>query len=253
MLLPTAEPFLRIGPAPLGIVLIHGFTGTPKEMRGLGEALAAQGFPVLGVRLAGHATRIEDMVRMRYTDWMADVEDGYHLMRGIREQVALVGLSMGGALSLLMASRLDVTAVVALSTPFELPRQVPDWVLRLLAWTHPYLPKSKDGPGSGWFDQEAWKEHVSYPYNPARSVLELKCLLQAMRNELPRVHVPVLLMHSKQDTYVPPEHMEKIYERLGSRHKEKRWLEHAGHVITEDRTRAEVYEVVREFFGRVVV
>jgi carboxylesterase len=245
------EPFLQIGPAPLGVVLIHGFTGTPKEMRGLGESLAARGFSVLGIRLAGHATRIEDMARMRYTDWMADVQDGYALMHNIREKVALVGLSMGGALSLTMACRLEVAAVAALSTPFELPRPVSDWTLRLLSWIHPYLPKGKEQPGSDWFDPQAWKEHVSYPYNPARSILELKRLLEEMRNALPQVRAPVLLMHSRQDTYVPPEHMEKIYERLGSAHRQKRWVENAGHVITEDRTRAEVYEAVAGFLSEV--
>ncbi|MEJ5241335.1 MAG: alpha/beta fold hydrolase [Anaerolineales bacterium] len=252
MLIPTAEPFLRLGNAPLGVVLIHGFTGAPKEMRGLGEALAARGFSVLGVRLAGHATRMEDMVRMRYTDWMAGVEDGYHLLRGVVPNVALVGLSMGGALALLMATRLEVVAVAALATPFDLPRQAPDGMLRLLAVLHPYLPKSKDGPASGWFDTEAWKEHVAYSHNPARAILELKRLLAEMRAALPQVRVPTLLMHSRQDTYVPPEHMERIYAALGTVNKEKIWLENAGHVITEDRTRTEVYAAVGGFLQRVL-
>ncbi len=251
MLIQTAEPFLRVGSAPLGVVLIHGFTGAPKEMRGLGEALAAQGFSVLGMRLAGHATRMEDMVRMRYTDWVASVEDGYHLLRGVAPKVALVGLSMGGVLALLMSTRLDVVAVAALATPFELPRRVPDGILRLLSLVHPYLPKSKDGPASGWFDPEAWKEHVAYSHNPARSILELKHLLAEMRAALPQVRVPTLLMHARQDTYVPPEHMERIYAALGTEHKEKVWLENAGHVITEDRTRAEVYAAVSDFLQRV--
>ena len=72
----------------------------------MGEYLNAQGYTCLGVRLAGHATSPEDMIRSRYTDWIASVEDGYHLLRGVADQIFLVGLSMGGVLSLLMSTRL---------------------------------------------------------------------------------------------------------------------------------------------------
>src|SRR5512142_687356 len=114
----TAEPFLLPG-SRTGCLLIHGFTGTPKEMRWMGEHLAKQGFSVLGVRLAGHATRLEDMPRSRWTDWAASVEDGYHLLSGLADRIYLVGLSMGAALSLLMSTRLDVKGVVAISTPWR--------------------------------------------------------------------------------------------------------------------------------------
>ncbi len=69
-LIPTAEPFVFPG-GPVGCLLVHGFTGTPKEMRWLGEYLAGQGHTVLGVRLAGHATQPEDMIRARWWDWAA--------------------------------------------------------------------------------------------------------------------------------------------------------------------------------------
>ena len=78
----TAEPFFIPG-GPVGCVLVHGFTGSPKEMRMLGEYLHQQGHSVFGVRLAGHATTMEDMIRSRRQDWLASVEDGYHLP-GIR-------------------------------------------------------------------------------------------------------------------------------------------------------------------------
>ena len=79
-LIPTAEPFFFIGDSSKpACLLIHGFTGTPKEMRWMGEYLNQQGYTCLAVRLAGHATNPEDMIRSRYTDWIASVEDSYHL------------------------------------------------------------------------------------------------------------------------------------------------------------------------------
>src|SRR3974377_2317290 len=76
---PPAEPFFFPG-GPTGCLLVHGFTGAPKEMRWLGEYLAGQGHTVLGVRLAAHATRPEDMHRASWQDWVASVEDGWNLL-----------------------------------------------------------------------------------------------------------------------------------------------------------------------------
>ena len=84
----TAEPFLLPG-SKTGCLLIHGFTGAPKEMRWMGDYLSQQRYSVLGIRLAGHATRPEDMIRSRSVDWIASVEDGYQLLRGLADHILL--------------------------------------------------------------------------------------------------------------------------------------------------------------------
>ena len=217
----------------------------------MGEYLSQQGFPSLGIRLAGHATRPEDMIRSRYTDWMASVEDGYHLLRGVTDRIYLVGLSMGGILSLLMSTKLDVAGVVAMSTPYRLPFDYPAWVMRLFSKIVPYQPKGKEEPGASWFDNEAYAEHISYPQNPVRSAGELQLLAKEMRVALPKVDVPVLLIHSKNDTYVLPENMEHIYADLGTSDKTKLYITEAGHVVTRDAARDQVFEAASEFIRRV--
>ncbi len=246
----TAEPFLFPG-SRTGCLLIHGFTGAPKEMRWMGEALAAQGYSVLGIRLAGHATRPDDMIRSRRADWIASVEDGYHILGGLADRIYLVGLSMGGVLSLLMSTRLAVKGVVAISTPLQMPR---DWRLNyigLLSKLWPYAPKSKLPPGSGWFDKEAWKDHVSYPQNPVRSIAELQGLLADLRAALLEVHVPVLLIHSQDDNYVLPENLDGIYGALVNVSDKTRLLVNgSGHVVTRDAARHQVFDAVVEFIRR---
>ena len=217
----------------------------------MGEFLAEHGYTVLGVRLAGHATRPGDMIRSRYTDWLASVEDGYHLLRGAVERVMLVGLSMGGVLSLLSATRLDVNGVVAMSTPYELAHDPRLKIIRPLSFFAPYLPKTKQAPGAGWFDKEAWKDHVSYPRNPVRSIGELNRLLIEMRAALPKVRVPVLLIHSKDDQYVLPENAEKNFNALGTSDKELVWVTGSGHVVTRDAARHQVFETALKFIRRV--
>lgn len=252
MIIPTTEPFFFPGePDQPGCLLIHGFTGAPKEMRWMGEYLSKQGFPSLGIRLTGHATRPEDMIRSRYTDWMTSVEDGYHLLSGVTDRIYLVGLSMGGVLSLLMATKLDVRGVVAMSTPYQMPVNYPNWLLRLMSKFVLYQPKSGDVPGASWFDKAAYAEHFSYPQNPVRSAAEFQLLLGEMRAALPKVDVPVLLIHSKNDTYVLPENMEPIYVSLGTSDKTKLYVMEAGHVVTRDAARDQVFEAASDFIQRI--
>jgi len=252
MIVSTAEPFFFPGePGQPGCLLIHGFTGAPKEMRWMGEYLSKQGFPSLGIRLAGHATRPEDMIRSRYTDWMISVEDGYHLLSGVTDSIYLVGLSMGGVLSLLMSTKLEVCGVVAMSTPYQMPVNYPNWLLRLMSNFVSYQPKSKEVPGASWFDKAAYAEHFSYPQNPVRSAAEFQLLLDEMRVALPKVDVPVLLIHSKNDTYVLPENMEPIYARLGTSDKTKLYVTEAGHVVTRDAARDQVFEAASAFIQRI--
>ncbi len=251
-IIPTAEPFfLPTDNRKLGCLLTHGFTGAPKEMRWMGDYLHDKGYTCLGVRLAGHATHPEDMIRSRYTDWLASVEDGYHLLRGSVDHVILVGLSMGGVLSLLSAARLDVAGVAVMSTPYTLPHDPRMKYLKLISLFLPYMPKSKLPPGSGWFDQRAWQDHVSYPQNPVRSIAELNGLLAEMRAALPQVKAPTLLIHSKDDTYVLPENMERIYADLGTSDKVKAYITGSGHVIPRDAARVQAFELALDFIRRV--
>lgn len=250
-IIPTAEPFFLPGSSPIGVLLVHGFTGTPKEMRWMGEWLNREhGFACLGIRLAGHATRPEDMIRSNYADWLLSVEEGYHLLSGAAERIVLAGLSMGGVLSLTMAARLPAAGVIAMATPYGLP---PDWRLNYTEWLsklQPYLPKSNDPPGTGWFDQHAWQDHISYSQNPLRSIGELKKLLETMRAALPNVTVPALLIYSTDDRYLPlgsENSMNYIYEHLGAARKEKLLLSGSGHVLTRDAQRQTVFRVAAEF------
>ena len=253
-IIPTAEPFFFPGQgenARIGCLVTHGFTGAPKEMRGLGEYLHRQGYTVCGMRLAGHATRPADMVRSRWRDWLLSVEDGYALLQSSADRICLLGLSMGGVLSLTSAARFPVQGVVAMSTPYDLPAvSIPLWLLRLLSRFKPYMPKGKV-PGSGWFDPAAYAQHVAYPMNPVRSAVELKLLIEEMHAALPKINVPVLLIHSRDDDYVIKDSMEQIYHHLGSADKQMLWVQGGGHVITEEPTRATVYQAAADFVARV--
>ena len=251
-IIPTAEPFLFPGrPGNPGCLMIHGFTSSPKEMRWMGEYLNRQGFSALGLRVAGHATDPADLARTRLADWLASVEDGYHLLRGLTDTVFLIGLSMGSGLALVMSTRLDVRGVVAMSTPYPRRR---DTLLRFagpLSLIRPSLPKAEGGRGSGGWFGEAWKQHVAYPDYPLRSVCEMSRLMVLMRDCLPRVKVPVLLIQSRDDHPVLRDSMEKIHARLGGPGKEMLWIAGSGHTMTEEPQREQVFQSATEFIWRL--
>ncbi len=139
-----------------------------------------------------------------------------------------------------------------MSTPYKLPddprlRHI-EWISKIVS----YMPKSDEEPGASWFDKEAFKEHVSYPQNPVRSIGELNKLLGEMRAALPNLHVPVLLIHSRDDKYVLPENMEMIFADLkNAPDKTKVYITGSGHVVTRDAARQQVFDLVRDFIKRV--
>jgi carboxylesterase len=158
---------------------------------------------------------------------------------------------MGGILSLYSATKLPVNGVIAMSTPYKLPDDPRLTIARQLSAFLRYMPKNNEQPGAGWYG-DAWKDyHASYGKNPVRSIAELNMLLGEMRAALPEIKVPVLLIHSRNDEYVIKDSMDRIYADLGTQDKTKLWVEGAGHVITEEPIREQVYQAAAEFIHRV--
>lgn len=230
----------------------------------MGEYLAHFGYTILGVRLAGHATRPEDMLRTRWPDWLASVEEGYRLLESYLRtkphngnnatpRIFAMGLSMGGVLSLILASHAYQSAyplagVVGISTPYALR---PDWRMQYLELLHFFKPNVDKG-APDWHNPQAALDHVDYPTYPTRAVAELRDLLEVLRSVLPSVKAPTLLVHSRDDRGVLPENMAQIYEHLGSQQKEMFWVENSGHVVVREPPREIVFERVINFIEAVV-
>lgn len=248
LLMPGAEPFYFPG-GRTGCLLIHGFTGTPREMLFLGRHLAGEGHTVLGVRLFAHATRQEDMLRARWRDWLASSEDGYHLLADACDRVVVIGLSMGGILSLLLAAQIPVAGVVSLSTPYDNPdprmRLRPVAPLLTLFWRF-----GRKGPPD-WHDPSVAADHLEYPLAPVRGAVELHDILAELRLRLAEVTCPALIVHSHGDLSVAPWHAEAIAARIGSADKRVVWVTDSGHVVTRDAERERVFAEVAAFVRRV--
>jgi carboxylesterase len=242
---PGGEPFAFAG-GPIGVLLVHGFTGAPQEMRGLGRFLAENGMTVLGIRLPGHGTRPEDLERVTWRDWVEAVARGADLLRERCARVFLCGLSLGGLLVLYEATRRPPDGLIVMASPYR----IQDVRLRFLWLLKRLFPYAGKGP-SDLRDPEVQREHVSYSRYPLSAVEELLRVLRAATSGLPQVRCPTLLIYSYADRTVPPDQGWMIYHRLGSADKTIHWLIRSGHVIPEDVEREEAFEQIARFIRRV--
>lgn len=240
-----AKPFYFEGNE-IGVLLIHGLTGSPVEMYPMGEYLAQRGFTVLGVRLAGHGRTPEEMAKTGWRDWVASAREGLDRLCAEREQVYVVGYSAGGVITLHLASRFSMAGAVLLATPVYLS----DWRLSLVPFAKffvRYFPW--DGVESP--DPAVRAQFQGYDRVPLCCVDELVRFVRQTRQELPQVSVPLLIMQGELDRTVPPDCPQEIHDRTASTDKAIIRFANSTHSLPVDHDREEVWLRAYEFIARL--
>ncbi|OFX30301.1 MAG: hypothetical protein A2Z07_01550 [Armatimonadetes bacterium RBG_16_67_12] len=228
-----------------GCLLLHGFTGTPLEMVPMAEALAGDGYTVHVARLAGHGTSPEDLAHTSWQDWLTSAREALRALRARCRDVAIAGLSMGGALALHLAATERPSAVVAMATPVRL-RPLIRGLMRAARPVIPYVPVVvRLGPRSS----DVLRYRVSYARIPLRAAQDLSRLLDDVRDRLPDVRAPVLIAQGRRDFAIPRDSAEEIYRGVGSAVRRLVWLPHSRHVVTLDRDRRYLFAEVRRFLA----
>ena len=236
----------HLGDGPRGALLIHGFAGTPPELRRLGEALAARGFRCDAPMLPGHGTTAEDLERTRWQDWAGAVASAFDELASQCHDVVVAGQSMGGTLALdLAAHDLRVRAVAALAAPIWLP------VPPLLPLIKHVLRWHRAGDDVDLWQPEAVVELYSYGIRPTRSIDEFRRLCAVVRKELAEVRAPVLVVHGERDRTIDPRCAREIAQRLiGSEAVQLELLPRSGHAISVDVDRDRVNDDILRWFER---
>jgi carboxylesterase len=239
----------------LGCLLVHGFTGTPQEMRFLGECLHRDGYTVSGVRLAGHCTSVDDLARTRWQDWYGSVRSGVEELQQDAPQVVVVGQSMGALLALKLAVEHPqaIAGLVLLAPALELSNP---WVRRLgpaLRLLLPLLKQTRRHLGRGErdvADHQARSESPSYRHVPLPALHQLLVLQDHVQSILSHVRQPALIMHSRQDHTCPPSNVALLERSLRGPIRSV-LLEESFHVISIDVDRERVASEVTAFVAGV--
>lgn len=239
-----AEPFVLQGGSH-GVLLTHGFTGSPSEMRLLGNFLHMKGFTVLAPRLMGHGSDVKEMEHCLWTDWLQSVEDAYFLLNQLCDKVSVAGLSMGGILSLYLAARHDVANVVSLSAPIYIANKA----LKILPPKEKcygkFVPKRRRR-----FDDEAAPYSINYHHTPAAAVHELLKAIEAAKQSMAKISGRLLVIQSINDHTVQSESANYIYDKaINAAYREKQILHNSGHIVTLDRERQNVFASVFNFLS----
>jgi carboxylesterase len=234
------------GEATTAVVCVHGFTGTPYEMRFLGERLADSGFHVRGVLLPGHGTTPGDLDHTTWRDWAGAVEAAFDELRRDFARVAVVGQSLGGLLSLELASRRpEVAAVATLAAPLwldGLSGKVAHWVA---SGGLPWLKAVPKLLGSDCRDPVVRRKNPGYRSIPLKAFAQLAAFMKVVDVALDRVTQPVLVIHGKHDHTAPVACATEIARRTHARR--TKLLERSYHLVADDVERDIVAEEVRSF------
>jgi carboxylesterase len=240
--------------AGVSTLLVHGLTGTPYEMRGLGEHMAAAGFRVKGVRLAGHATAPEDLGKAGQENWYESVVRGFEELRAYGDPNVVVGLSCGAVLAARLAADQPeaVSGLVMLAPAFFLPLKTTLMVkaVGLLGSLTRILYLAND-QRSDIHDQSAALVQPTCRLMPLSAPIELLRLSAIVRPRLERIKQPALIMHGRLDHTCPAEkNVDYLMRHLGSAQKRAVILEQSFHVITVDSEKERVSSEVTGFVSQ---
>ncbi len=247
MIIDGAESFFLKGNS-TGVLLIHGFTGSPAELFLLGEFLNRAGFTVLCVRLAGHGTDEEDFIRTNKIDWFNSVLDGYAILKNVCEKIFVVGHSMGGLLSLKLSTVKKIDKIVTLAAPMFIAEETdiknlpPREKCGKLFVTRPRRTLENVPPAV----------NKVYRQTPLISIHELLDIIGDVKKLLPQISAPILIMHGEEDHTAQPESANFIEKNIGSNSVKKIIVPNSGHLLPLIDCRDFVFDEILKFFKNEV-
>jgi len=250
----SGAPYLLPGEdhAGKGVLLVHGLLASPAELAAYGKTLAADGYAVLGVRLAGHGTSPWDLKSRSWSEWLDSVRRGYRILSAFCDQILVVGFSAGGALSLMLAAenpeKLIGVASVAAPQDYRnrnlvfLPlvhglNRLSDW-LPSYDGVMPFRPNESEHP------------HINYRNIPIHGLYQLRIMTSALPRHLPKIKVPTLVIQGDNDPVVDPDSARQIFQKLKVTDKALHWIPSNRHGILNENI-GDTCKLITNFIARV--
>ncbi len=227
------EPFAFEG-GPIGILLLHGFTGNPASLRRVGGWLAARGHAVSCPLYPGHGRDWRELGRHRWEAWVAEAERALRDLAARVQGVVILALSFGGAIGLHLAARHpDTVKGIAVVNPYLRDRR--------------YWRAIPPVAGIGNDIRKPGEDELPAERIPLRALLELGGALRTLSRDIGGVRQPLLVFESAEDHVVPKGTVRWLLERVGSTRTEVVRLPNSSHVATVDHDAELIFERTHEF------
>jgi len=221
----------------IGILLVHGFTGSPSSMRPWAEFMHQQGYTVRVPRLPGHGTKPEDLNNVKWQEWPRKVESELRELQKSCSKIFVFGLSMGGGLTLYTTQNHQekITGIVLVNPMIHIPLVTP-----AVAKIYSSFKKMRSAVGNDIKRKNVTE--YAYDANPLVGIYELTKMLKVTRANLGKINIPTLLFHSTEDHVLPVSNTEIILKGISSKDKERVELTNSYHVATLDHDMEIIFE-----------
>ena len=257
--------FFHEGDNGKGVMLIHGLTGVPAEMKLVARALNRKGYTVYAPLLAGHGVDAATLIKTHWQDWLESVLNAGEYLRTHVNTMYSAGICVGGKLGMLAAKEqpglFDATAIYSTCFRYDgwnVPQHY-KWLSHLPLWTAK-IPVFKDirfaeTPSIGIKDERLRKamqrlstEGVIDDF-PVPSLKEMLALSKEMKKRLPTLTTPSLILHAREDDLSHPRNAEYLAKNIGAPH-ELHYLDDSYHMIHVDREYEKVADLTAAFFEK---
>lgn len=238
---------IQIKEANVAFLLVHGFCAAPNEMATLAQYLAERNISSFSVQVSGHNSSPEEMLKTKWQDWYDSVVDGFEYVKSWNTEFTFVaGISMGGALSVLLASEHDeidglILIAPALKITGILPRLVP-FLKHVMKYRTIDIEKA----------QEVYDvKRTKYSREPVSAYHELFKLQKVARSKMGKVACPTLIIQGTADKTINPNNGQLALDGIGSKDKQLYMIEGGEHVITCHSSRFQAYPIIEKFINRI--
>lgn len=227
-----------------GVLMVHGFTSSPSDLKDLSKYLADKGITVSAPLLAGHGTSPYNLAVTSWKDLISSIEKALNELKKEVDKVYIGGISAGGSIALAIAGKQHVDGIISLGTPIYFRRQHFFKIFfPFLRMFKPFLRK--------WYrshiDKEMQKTRVGYDLIPLNSMSKITALVEESRKALPKITAPSLIMQSTEDFGVDNKTVDYLYKNLASMKKKVVWVKDAYHVLVVDKNREDTFKEIYNF------
>lgn len=243
------KPFYFSGESGRAVLLIHGWTTTPYELRRLGKYLHQKGYTVSAPLLTGHGTVPSDLENVSWKMWNNDVEKAYSELREKNKKIYVIGTSLGASLaSILAGNNPEISSLVLMAMPYAVKMEKFASLLARIVLPFKKYNKKYYPPSFG--SSSMVTRRISYQTYPIKSAFEVYELIKFSRKNLAKITQPCFVMQSLADHIVAKKSLEHIYDRISSKIKQKKYLKNAYHTFISDIKNEHIFKDIEDFLDK---